>query len=107
MILLTYEFDVSGFVNAPDEVVNPDFEMETVRDRIYRGFCRKDQQVVQYVRNQYIQEETKIFSTIKDYENLLPERDYTSLEKFVNEFFEILKDDKQFNLAILDKCRTE
>ncbi len=106
-IPLTYDFDMSGFVNAPYAVVNPDFEMTTVRDRIYRGFCRKDDQVVEYVRNQYVQEEAKIFATINSYEKLLPERDYKSLEKFVTEFFETLKDDKKFKQEILDKCRTE
>jgi hypothetical protein len=106
-IPLTYDFDMSGFVNAPYAVINPQFEMTTVRDRIYRGFCRKDNQVTQYVRNQFIQEEESIYNCIAEYEDLMDKRDYTSLVKFVDDFFEVMKSDKLFESEIIDKCRTE
>jgi len=106
-IPLTYDFDMSGFVNAPYAVINPQFEMTTVRDRIYRGFCRKDDRVLQYVRNQYLQEEESIYNCIAEYEDLMDKRDYGSLVKFVDDFFEVMKSDKLFESEIIEKCRTE
>lgn len=106
-IPLTYDFDMSGFVNASYAVVNPDFDMNNVRDRVYRGFCRKDDRVVLYVRSQFIELERSILATIASYQEMLDDKDYASLEKFVSEFFEIMKSDKLFKMEILDKCRTE
>jgi hypothetical protein len=106
-IPLTYDFDMSGFVNASYAQVNPDFDMNTVRDRVYRGFCRKDDRVILYVRDQFIQQEQSILETMADYKGMLDDRDYASLEKFVLEFFDIMKSDKKFEIEILNKCRTE
>lgn len=106
-IPLTYDFDMSGFVNASYAVVNPDFDMNNVRDRVYRGFCRKDDRVVLYVRSQFIELEPSILATIASYQEMLDDKDYASLEKFVSEFFETMKSDKLFKMEILDKCRTE
>lgn len=106
-IPLTYDFDMSGFVNAYYAVVNPNFDMNNVRDRVYRGFCRKDDRVILFVRNQFIQQEKPIFDVMEKYKDMLDERDYASLEKFVLDFFEVMKSDKLFQSEILDKCRTE
>ena len=35
-IPLTYDFDMSGFVNAPYAVINPDFEM----DNLFQSFTK-------------------------------------------------------------------
>ena len=104
-IPLTYDFDMSGFVNAPYAVINPEFDMENIRDRIYRGFCRKNNDVVFFVRNQFIEKEQAIYDIIAGYQDQLEERDYKSLVKFVDEFYETIKNDKSFKLEILDKCR--
>ena len=106
-IPLTYDFDMSGFVNAPYAVLNPDFDMTNVRDRIYRGFCRSNNDVLFYVRDQYLQQEETVFKIMAKYESLLDKRDYASLVRFVSDFFKIIKDDKLFKSEILDKCRTE
>jgi hypothetical protein len=106
-IPLTYDFDQSGFVNASYAVINPDFGMSNVRDRVYRGFCRKDDRVILYVRDQFIELEPSILATMENYHKMLSDKDYASLEKFVGEFFEVMKSDKLFRSEILDKCRTE
>lgn len=105
-IPLTYDFDLSGFVDAPYAVLNPQFDMTNVRDRIYRGFCRSNNDVIFYVRDQYIELEESVFGIMAKYESLLDKRDYASLERFVSDFFKIIKDDKLFKSEILDKCRT-
>lgn len=106
-IPLTYDFDQSGFVNASYAVINPAFDISNVRERVYRGFCRKDNNVVFYVRDQFIQQEDSILDVMNKYKDLLDEKDYASLEKFVLEFFETLKTDKSFESQIVNACRTE
>ena len=106
-IPLTYDFDMSGFVNAPYSMVNPEFDMENIRDRVFRGFCRKSNNVVFYVRSEFVEREQRIFDILSEYESLQDEKDYKSLVKFVEEFYETFKSDKAFKLEILDKCRNE
>lgn len=106
-IPLTYDFDQSGFVDAPYGVIHPELGMTNIKDRIYRGFCRTDNNVIFYVRNQYIQLEDTIFGVMNKYKDLLDEKDFASLEKFVLDFYKIMKSDKLFQSEILDKCRTE
>jgi hypothetical protein len=38
---------------------------------------------------------------------MLDEREYESLISFVEEFYEIIKDDDDFKKKIVDQCRTE
>lgn len=106
-IPLTYDFDMSGFVNAGYAQVNPEFGIKNVRERLYRGFCRNDDSVILYVRNQFIEREPIILATMTRYREMLDDKDYASLEKFVSEFFETMKSDKLFQNEILNKCRTE
>jgi hypothetical protein len=103
---LAYDFDQSGFVDAPYAVVRPEFGMSDVHDRVYRGFCRKDTSVVQFVRRQFLQQEEVIFEVIDSYKNRLEKKDFNSIHQFVSDFFEIMKSDKQFQSHILDNCRT-
>lgn len=103
-IPLTYDFDISGFVNPPYATLNPQFNMTSARDRVYRGFCRSDN-VVSYVRNQYIQLEGTVVEILNEYEDSMSKGDFASLEKFVMDFFEVMKDDKLFDQNIIQKCR--
>jgi hypothetical protein len=41
--LLPFDFDFSGFVNAPYAIPNPDFKLASVRDRVYLGPTPTDQ----------------------------------------------------------------
>jgi len=106
-IPLTYDFDMSGLVNAPYAVVNPDFDMDNVRDRVFRGFCRKDNQVLEYVRAQFVQQEETMHEIIANYQGSMVEKDYKKLMKFIEEFFVVMKSDKLFRQEILNKCRNE
>ncbi len=40
-----FDFDFSGFVNAPYAAPNPRFELTSVRQRLYRGRCRNNAQL--------------------------------------------------------------
>lgn len=106
-IPLTYDFDQSGFVDAPYATLNPEFNMTDVKQRIYRGFCRKDNGVVYYVRNQFIELEPTIGEILASYRSQFEEKDFASTEKFVAEFFKTIKSDKLFESEIINNCRNK
>ncbi len=105
-IPLTYDFDMSGFVNPPYAEVSADLGIETVRDRLYRGFCRKEP-ITQQVRKEFIAKEGAIMGILDGFEKELTPRDFSDTKKFLSEFFKIIKDDKAFKDNIGDKCRTK
>lgn len=115
-IPLAYDFDQAGFVNATYAVLNPEFERATVnpdlirddvRDRVYRGFCRNNDELMHHVRSEFLDLEGKIFEIIEDHKGYMEERDLKSLNRFIKKFYTTLKDDKLFKYHILSQCRKE
>lgn len=103
-IPLAYDFDMSGFVNAPYAVPNETLGIINVRDRLYRGFCRSPE-VAQAIRKEYLSKEKEILDALKRYESGLEPKDYASTMKYMEDFFVIFKSDAKFKATILDKCR--
>jgi hypothetical protein len=104
-IPLAYDFDMAGFVNAPYATANETLGITSVRERLYRGFCRSNE-VMQAIRNEYISKENDINGVIKRYQNSFDPREFASLTKYMDEFFNTLKSDAKFKFNIMDKCRT-
>jgi hypothetical protein len=105
-IPLTYDFDMSGFVDAPYAVVDASLGISSVRERLFRGFCRSDD-VVQAIRAEYIQKEPEIMGAIKGLESSFSPKEYDSIVKYMDDFFETFKSDAKFKSSITDKCRTK
>jgi hypothetical protein len=103
-IPLTYDFDMSGFVNPPYAEVAPELGITSVRDRLYRGFCRKEP-VTQMVRKQFIDLEPTIMGIVGKYEKDFSAKDNADMKKFLGEFFSMMKDDGQFKKMVLEGCR--
>ena len=95
---------MSGFVNPPYAVVNADLAISSVRERLYRGFCRNEE-VVQYVRKEFLGLEPTIMGVVAEYEKDLGPREFADMKKYLKEFYDIFKDDKLFKNYIIDACR--
>jgi len=105
-IPLAYDFDMAGFVNAPYATVNADLGIASVRERLYRGFCRPDD-IMQAIRKEYINKENEIKGAVKRYESSFEPKEFASIMKYVDEFFITLKSDKKFKYSIMDQCRNK
>ena len=104
---LPYDFDMSGFVNPSYSVVNSTLGIDNVRDRKYRGF-KRDEDLVQEVRQQYIAKKDSFFKMLEDFESQFDiESQYSDSMKFLTSFFEVLEDDKAFKKKIIDGMRTK
>ena len=73
---ITFDFDMSGLVDASYSVVSETTEGEigdqqTVRDRLYRGWCRGDG-ITQFVRKEFISKEDKFLATVDGLKDQLP-----------------------------------
>jgi len=104
-IPIPYDFDMSGFVNAPYATMDPNLNISSVRERIYRGFCRNDK-VAQVVRLEYITLEPKILEVVNRYQDVLEPKQYAWLKRYLGDFFSTIKDDKSYRQKIAVACRT-
>jgi len=104
-IPVAYDFDMSGFVNAPYATFDPMLNIGSVRERIYRGFCRNEQ-VTHHVRSEYIALEPKIMDVLGHYESLFDSREFNGMKKYMNDFFTTIKNDGLYRQRIEYACRT-
>jgi len=106
-ITLSYDFDMSGFVDAAYARENPpDLGTGDIRDRVYRGFC-KTKGAMEEIRKEFLGKESNIQSLIENESAFFKERDMKDMHSYIEKFFEILKDDRLFRIDILEGCRTE
>lgn len=104
LIPLAYDFDMTGLVNPPYAQVSNLVEIESVTDRLYRGFCR-DRSVFMTVREEFLEKESRIYDVVDSYEDLLSSSEFKQCRRFIEEFFYILKNDKAFEKQIVLACR--
>ena len=105
-IPLAYDFDLAGFVNPPYAVVDETLDIEKVTDRLFRGFCRSPQ-MTQIVRAEFLGKESTILGVVDQHSSLFDTKQIGPMKKYLQEFFQILKDDNRFKKEIVEKCRTK
>jgi hypothetical protein len=104
LVPLAYDFDMTGLVNPPYAQVSDLVDIENVTDRLYRGFCR-EKQVFYAVRDEFLQKEERIFEVVSNYEDYMTSSQYRESVRFLEDFFDILKNDRVFENQIVLACR--
>lgn len=98
-----YDFDVTGFVDAPYAVVDQKLPIADVRKRLFRGFCRPDDSLARAVaRLQAVR--AQIFEVLRT-ETMLEERDRASAERFIAAFYALLDNPADLQRKVLGACR--
>lgn len=107
-IPLPYDFDMSGVVSAPYSVVSQvgdaKLPIESVKERLYRGHCTSAA-ITELVRQEYLSNEEKLLAVPDQLKESLSEKEIKNLKEYLEEFFEILKDDSSFDREVVSKCR--
>jgi hypothetical protein len=100
---LPYDFDSSGLVDAPYAVPPNGVPIRSVRQRIYRGYCA-DNETLQAARKKFIEQESAIYAVLENEERLYTNTRKKSL-KYIGKFFDTIKDPKDFDKDVIQKCR--
>ena len=107
LIPLSYDFDMTGFVNPSYATVNETLGIKSVRDRKYRGF-KRDGKIIESVRQLYISKKTDLMAIIESHASQFDsEKEYKETYKFLNSFYEVIENDKEFNSQIVSTARTK
>ncbi|PZV80972.1 hypothetical protein CLV31_111139 [Algoriphagus aquaeductus] len=103
-IPVPYDFDYSGFVNAPYAVPYDYLPITKVTERLYRGICRNEV-LTQLVKSDFLQSESQILATLEKYKSLLPSSEFESSRNYLMDFFSILKNETAFQTQLASACQ--
>jgi hypothetical protein len=102
IIPIPYDFDYSGFVNAPYAVVNEKLPMEEVTERYYQGYCRRPSQTRETV-SYYLSKKEAMLTMAREfpYFDKDSKRHCTS---YLESFFETIENERLLKQEILNHC---
>ena len=98
-----YDYDSTGFVNTSYAEPAGGIGQDDVRDRIYRGYCFPEDQVLAAV--DLMQEKKDDIYGIITAEDWIPERSIKRTSKYVDKFYAVLDNPKRLKREILEGCR--
>lgn len=105
VVPVPYDFDMSGWVNPSYAVANSSLGINSVKDRVYRGYER-DSEIIQKVRQQYLDAAPYFYDTISCFEDEFDDsEEFEHLMTYTRSFFKVLESDALFQKNVLDQLR--
>jgi hypothetical protein len=100
---IPYDLDYSGIINARYAKPDKTLRIRSVRDRLYRGYCRPAADFDQaFVR--FNSQRAAIYDLFRNQAGLEPDRLERAIEE-LDEFYEIVNDESKFEREIMNRCR--
>lgn len=102
---IPYDFDHSGFVNAPYAYPPPDFNISSVRARVFRGFCRYNNGYDKTI--EFYQDLKPEFYSLINNSTFLTSKNQKYIIKYLDSYYDILDNPKDVNKKIVTVCRVK
>ncbi len=102
---LPYDFDNSGFVNADYAVPDPLMGVESVTERVYRGFPRTTEELDAAIQV-FNSKKDKIYELINTFEPL-PSGSKKTAISYLNDFYKTINDPKEVKNVFITHARKE
>jgi len=100
---VAYDFDFSGLVNAPYAIPDPMLGTESVTQRVYRGFPREIGELKQMAAH-FLSKKDEIYAAIND-SKYLDSRSKKDMIGYLDDFFNLIKDDRRLKTEFIDNAR--
>ena len=104
-VAVPYDFDYSGMVNTSYAKVPPGIDVPNVRTRVFRGLCRMEGGY-DATLNYYQEIRPEIYAIYEGTE-LLSEKSKAYSIKYLDEFYKVLDNPKQFEQRVVKACRAD
>lgn len=98
-----YDFDSTGYVNAPYAETADSLRLRNVRQRLFRGYC-VPQDIMNTAVSQFRNKQESILA-IANNTDYIDEKTAEDSAEYLEQFFSILNDPEKFKEDILDDCR--
>jgi hypothetical protein len=102
-IPIPYDFDWSGLISANYAVPHPIIGSDHVSERVYRGF-KKEPFIVYHTIEIFKVKKEEIYQVFENYE-LLDINEKKQVIKYLDEFYEIINNEKKVKIEFFDKAR--
>jgi len=97
-----YDFDWSGVVSASYAVPDPRLGIKSVRERLYRGYCRTPEQLGPTIAR-FDDRKDSIYALFRSQEGLDPKRAEQTLRYF-DDFYRTINDTRAANREFVRNC---
>jgi hypothetical protein len=104
ILAIPYDFDYSGMVNTNYAIPDENLGTETVRTRVYRGYCLPSKDHYQRLFKVFLEKKEAIFSLVEDFE-LLDKKSRPEMLEYLEEFYEIIENPRLAEREIIGVCR--
>jgi hypothetical protein len=98
-----YDFDYAGIIATPYAVPSERLPIRTVRERLYRGVCRSDEELTRTLAV-FNQQKEAIYALYLN-EPLLEDSYRERAIEYLDDFYEIIDDPGKVRRDIISKCR--
>ena len=99
---VTYDFDQSGFVDAPYAQPDPRFRIRSVKQRVYRGRCSNNEYLAGSLAR-FRDARDDLYTLVREQEGL-EDGVRKSLIWYMDAFYAIINDPRQVKRKMIDKC---
>ena len=103
VVSVPYDFDMSGIISTRYSQVAPGLEIRNVRQRLYRGRCMPRDVLMQGVAL-FLEHREGIYELYTNQRGLDP-KVLEKIVKYLDEFYEILSDERKIDREIERDCR--
>jgi hypothetical protein len=103
VVPVPYDFDFSGFVDAPYATPPEGIDVNSVRNRRYRGYCRHNDELPAAIAH-FRSRRAALYAVI-DGEARLPEARRRAAREFLAGFFAVLDDPARVQRELIGRCR--
>jgi hypothetical protein len=104
ILAIPYDFDYSGMVNTVYAVPDENLNIESVRIRVYRGFCLPSQDHYQQLFKLFLKNKSAMFSLVEDFK-LLDKKSHREMINYLEEFYHIIETPWLAEREIIEMCR--
>jgi len=102
---LAYDFDFAGIVNARYAHPNPRYDIEDVRERLYKGQCENNDLLPDTFRR-FLDNKDAIYSVVEELDYLdSGSRSYVA--RYLNSFYDHISQPKSVNARFIEECSDE
>lgn len=103
---IPYDFDWSGIINTGYAEPNPVLNIRTVRQRLFRGFCRSPE-VFRAEFSFFNKHKNAIYALYHEFSPPLEEDELQQATEYLDEFYAIINDPGEAEDEIIAACRTD
>jgi hypothetical protein len=102
IMAIPYDFDQSGFVNAPYAEPDERFRIRNVRQRVYRGRCANNE-YIEASLSRFRDRREVIYETVNGQEGLEPGA-RKQLLSYIDDFYKLINDPRNLERRVIKRC---